>query len=364
MKSIETIRVLHCAESIKGGIATYLRELLPLQCEELGASNILLLIPESQERELPVPKGVQLVTFPDTTCRFRNALSLALLALRLVRKEKIDVVHLHSTFAGALARPLLALLGRSRLVYCAHGWAWDREMAVSAKRAVRAFEKLLSRITDSIVCISEYEKNSAIAAGISGDKLIVVKNAVRSCPPIAENVSLVWPECRLRLLFVGRLDRQKGVDVLLDAMKVLGDEVHALIAGDAVLRDVEKMDMPSNVTRIGWLTPGQLETVFKGAHVLLVPSRWEGFGLIAAEAMRAGLPVIATNVGGLPEVVDHEVSGIIVPPESASALVESIRSLSVDKLQKMGEAGQRRVAVHFSMSRLHNELIAIYKAIT
>jgi glycosyltransferase involved in cell wall biosynthesis len=356
--------VLHCAETIKGGIATYLRELIPYQYKSFGAGNIWILIPESQKAELAVPEGVHIETYADRGGRVSNAIRLALQALKIARREDIKIIHLHSTFAGATLRPLLAIVHRSAgIIYCAHGWAWDRPMPIFVKRIVIGIELFLSKITDRIVCISEHDKNTAIEVGISPKKLTVIHNAVNTQTPAMKAVTATWPEKKLRLLFVGRLDRQKGVDILLSALTLLDDNVHAVIAGASVLADDKNLVMPANVSKIGWLTPGELETLFANAHVLIVPSRWEGFGLIAAEAMRAGLPVIASNVGGLTEVVADQVTGIIVPAESPEALANTIKNLDITELKRMGDAGRLRVAKLFTMDRLHRELCTVYDSV-
>lgn len=357
-----SIRVLHCAETIKGGIASYMRELITIQSADFGAANVALLIPFSQVPELPVPKGVRVVTFDDSAGRVANAIRLAVVALSLARSFKPTVVHVHSTFAGATVRPALAAGYRSAcMVYCAHGWAWDRQMSAFGKRIVAAVERVLAMISDRIVCISNHEWQTAHAVGMPTKKLVVVRNAVNphtaSPLPMPRNL---WPAQARRLLYVGRLDRQKGVDILLEALSMLGDQAHAVIAGASVLADGSTLQLPANATHVGWVTPGQLETLFEQAQILVVPSRWEGFGLVAAEAMRAGVPVVATAVGGLPEVVEHGVTGLVVAPDSPVALATAIRGLTDADLHRMGVAGRERVTALFSMDRLHHELKSIY----
>ncbi len=353
--------VLHCAETIKGGIATYLRELIPLQRDEFGPNKVFVVIPESQRMELPVPNGVTVVTYADGGGRAANAMRLALRSLAVARRERVAVVHVHSTFAGALVRPLLALAYRSaRVVYCAHGWAWDRPLSGKARAAVVAVERLLSLLSDMIVCISEHERVTAIDNGISPSRLVVVRNGVSQQRPVPLGDAPHWPEGRLRVLFVGRFDRQKGVDLLFDALRVLGDKVHAVVAGAAVLADGTVLAMPDNVTTIGWVSPGELETLFASAQVLVVPSRWEGFGLIAAEAMRAGLAVVAARVGGLPEVVADGVTGMVIDPGSTDALVAALAQLSAERAREMGDAGKARFLEHFTMERVHRELREVY----
>ena len=236
-------------------------------------------------------------------------------------------------------------------------------MKFSGNRAVQMVERLLSMITDRIVCISEHDRYAAMAAGISPNKLVVVKNAVNARAPIAEGKVPAWPDGKLRVLFVGRLDRQKGVDILISALQLLGSEVHAVIAGASVIDVDDELVIPDNVTKLGWLTPGHLEALFCSAQVLVVPSRWEGFGLVAAEAMRSGLAVVATKVGGLPEVIDDGVTGVLVPADSYLVLADVLRNLDAEKLRRMGNAGRKRVAELFTMERLHRELCDVYSSL-
>ena len=170
-----------------------------------------------------------------------------------------------------------------------------------------------------------------------------------------------WPAEKRRVLFVGRFDRQKGVDILLDALRALRDSTFAYLVGSAVLGDGALLELPSNVRTTGWLSGPDLAAFYETADVLVAPSRWEGFGLTAVEAMRAGLPVIATRVGGLAEVVDHGVTGLLVEPNSSAALVEAIRSARAESLKSMGEAGRRRFVEHFTLDRVHAQLTALYQ---
>jgi glycosyltransferase involved in cell wall biosynthesis len=101
----------------------------------------------------------------------------------------------------------------------------------------------------------------------------------------------------------------------------------------------------------------------EACDMLVAPSRWEAFGLTALEGLRAGKAVVATNVGGLPEVVEDGVSGILIPPEDVLALREAILVLGADNAarQAMGRAGRQRFLKHFTINRLHDEILSLYR---
>lgn len=357
------MKILHAAETIKGGIASYLRDLLPLQARDFGPAAVTVVIPASQRRELPVVDGVRVVCFDDTGPRPLRAVRLALACSGEARRMRPTLVHLHSTFAGALARPWLAArLPSVPLVYCPHGWAWDRLGPPLQRRAIVAFERLQSRWTDAVVCISRHEAASAEAAGLPAAKLHVVLNGVGRQRPEPRPIDFRWKPGLLRVVFMGRLDRQKGFDVLVEALRALGPVAHVAVIGASVLGDT-RIAMPPNVESLGWLVPEEVAYVLRDADVVVVPSRWEGFGLVAIEAMRAGVAVLASSVGGLPEsVVDGE-TGRLVPPGDAGALAAALRDTPPEAWRRMGRAGQARFERLFDIERVHAELRALYETL-
>ncbi|MFJ3428866.1 glycosyltransferase [Pseudomonas fragi] len=355
------IEILHCAETIKGGIATYLRELLPLQAETFGAEAIAVIIPESQRTELPSLKGVKILTYKDKKNRALNSISIAKVTAHFIRENPTKIVHIHSTFAGVTLRPLIWILYRKvKAIYCPHGWAWDRPMSRWKRTLTIWIEKALSHLCKRIICISQHEKNTAIKIGINESKLSVVLNGMGCAPCPSTKQYAAWPGSGRKLLFIGRFDNQKGVDIFCDSLRQLKNKASGIIVGDYVLGDSEQLELPSNARHIGWLTAEDLQSLYLTADILIVPSRWEGFGLVAVEAMRAGLPVIASNVGGLAEVVEDNATGILIDPNSVQALVDAINRLSLESLKEMGMLGKLRFSQCFTIQRVHHELLGIY----
>lgn len=355
------MRLLHCAETVKGGIASYLRDVLPLQSRQIGLGCIWLVIPASQRVELPVPAGVIVLCYRDSGGRAGNALRLSLLVLKTVWRQRIGLVHVHSTFAGAVVRPVVRLAAwRTKLVYCAHGWAWDRPMSARGRGLVVAVERLLARFTDKVVCISAHDLRQALDAGLPSKVLRLVLNGVSADVPAAQPSQADWPSGLMRVLFVGRLDRQKGIDVLYRAMAGLQGHSHAVVVGASVLADDEFGAVPANVTLAGWQGPGQVADLMSRADVLVVPSRWEGFGLVAAEAMRAGLAVVASAVGGLPEIVQEGVTGYLVQPEQSEAFAAALQRHDAAGWHALGAAGRLRFERLFTVDRVHRELADVY----
>ncbi|MCY1441645.1 D-inositol-3-phosphate glycosyltransferase [compost metagenome] len=213
---------------------------------------------------------------------------------------------------------------------------------------------------DRIICISQHEKKLAIEAGIKIKKISVVLNGINDIKLRPPKTSRIWPSNARKLLFVGRFDQQKGADIFCDALKSLSQEACGILVGDYVLGDSQDLEIPNNVTRVGWLSSSELLELYASADALVMPSRWEGFGLVATEAMRAGLPVIASRVGGLPEIVEHEKTGLLFKPHDVQELVKAIRSLDESSLLTMGKAGRLRFEKLFFVERTHREIMNIY----
>lgn len=360
-----SINIIHCAETIKGGIATYLRELVPLQSQDIRNGNITILIPESQKEELPsISPRINIITFKDSQNRLLNAIRLAAAALRL--HQPSSIYHLHSTFSGLISRPLLKILRRkTNIIYCAHGWAWDRSQANHKKIAIKFIERFLSNFCDRIICISNHDFIVACEARIPEKKLKTIQNGIAKSAIAVSTPFLPAEETtKLKVLFIGRFDHQKGADIYCEAMSQISDIAIGYLAGGGVLFDSKELRIPQNVYPTGWLSPRELAAVFEHVDLIVIPSRWEGFGLVAIEAMRAGLPVIATKVGGLTEIVEDQITGLLVPPEDSGAISAAIRSLNRYSLDEMGKAGKARFERLFTIERVHKDIFDMYSDIT
>ena len=134
-------------------------------------------------------------------------------------------------------------------------------------------------------------------------------------------------------------------------------------AEDELRTQCRELGVAEKVTFLGWQQ--DLESVFRRWDVFCLPSLEEGFGLAALEAMASGLPVIATSVGGLPEIVEDGVTGCLVPPSDPRALAASLRKLLHDGAlrQAMGASAHRRVTDHFSVDRMVRNVAILYDSL-
>ncbi len=359
------MRVLHVFETLPGGPATYLSEVAPHQVAKYGAANVRVIVPD---RHLSHVQNIPLsciATFRRNG-RYKSLAALARAVTEEVQSFRPDVVHAHSTFAGLAVR-LVGALNRNfpPVVYCPHGWSFDMETLGPLRPVAKLGERLLAPLCQKIVAISQHEYDRGIEAGISPDRMVVIENGLSSNRPVA--VPVEWSDPRLKVLFVGRLDRQKGVDVLLKAVQSLGSQVAVKVIGAHVTTKEEQnkpISVPDNVELLGWKSPEEIAGYMNACDVVVMPSRWEGFGLVAVEAMRARKPVIASAVGGLRSIVRHGQTGFLVPAGDSDALAQTIVARDRAGWREMGLAGYMRFLSRYQSDRMNGDIVDLYDQMT
>lgn len=262
---------------------------------------------------------------------------------------------------------LLAPRHRPKITYCAHGWVFAREDPEWKNRIYAAIERRLARVTDAIVNISHYELNISAKHGLPDAISHVILHGTSGYAPSLTKIGGFNPSLT-NLLFVGRFDRPKGIDILLEAMRMLTDRpVHLYAIGGFVVDSgaLETMvsELPPNVTCLGWLPRQEVGAYFAAADALVMPSRWEGFGLTAIEAMSQATPVVASNRGALPEIIIPGKTGILVPELTSAVLAETIAGLDKEQMRRWGDEAQKRQQEFFSLERQNRELIDLYDAL-
>ena len=176
------------------------------------------------------------------------------------------------------------------------------------------------------------------------------------------------------IVFAGRLVREKGIDVLLKAFAQVVKAVpkaRLLIAGEGPERDrlqalIQEIDLVGTVSLLGHLPRDSMEQYFDQAWVQAVPSRWaEPFGMVAAEAMMRGTAVVATGSGGLVDIVQHEHTGFLVPPEDVDQLAKALLLLLKDRAlaEKFGQAGRKIALAKFGETTFVDRFVDHYEAL-
>jgi glycosyltransferase involved in cell wall biosynthesis len=256
---------------------------------------------------------------------------------RLLARYVPDVVHAHGLRAGAVTALALARTPRRErpaMVVTTHNAA---PSGATARAAYLALERLTARRADAVLCVSADLAARMRRAG-ARDVALAVVSAPPAAAPSAEAVgqarAAMGAAGRPVVLAVGRLTPQKGFDLLLEAMTILGDREPApllVIAGDgpqAARLAGRSAALGSDVRFLG--LRADIPALLAAADVVAVPSRWEGQPLIVQEALRAGRPLVASRVGGIPSLTGED-AALLVPPGDPGRLASAVRSLLDDR---------------------------------
>ena len=296
--------------------------------------------------------------------------------VRLLRAERIDLLHTHLFHADVMGRLAARRAGVPHLVHTVH----------VAERRFRPWQYLWARWAagrcDRIVCVSNAVRDHhAARTHLPLEDYQVIYNGVdldayRPDPLQRQLLRQQWgvgPR-QFVLAFIGRLDVQKNPLLFLAAWAALrqrGHDVRAVLAGDGPQRAAAEQFLRRHDHAGGARRLGRIDYVgelLAACDVLVAPSRWEGFGLMAAEAMAAGVSVVGTRVPGLSELIEEGASGLLVNSEDLPGLVAAIERLLGDApyRQRLAEAGRQRVRERFSIAaniaaheRLYHEVIGV-----
>ncbi|MGG5823781.1 glycosyltransferase [Falsiroseomonas sp. HW251] len=360
------LRLAHVTEAPGGGVLSYLQEAVAFQARSPDVAAVSVLGPEVNAAPIAAIDSPKLVvrTFEHRRGSVAGLLRLGRLTGSLLDDSRAEILHVHSTFAGVMARLRAAFsFRRPKVVYSPHGWAFSRTSSV--RPLIVAAERLLACVTDRIVCVSHAEMADAVAEGIPASKCVVIENGIATLPAAP---AVAAPKSarggRLRVLFVGRFDRQKGFDFCLAVMARLGDAAECFAVGDYVVGPAEaQLAIPENVTLLGWRDRAEVVELYKHADLLIMPSRWEGLPIVALEAMRSGLPIFSTPVGGLRDVVVDGITGRLFELSDPETVAGMIRSVTRETLAGYAERGHRRFLERFTAERMNSETVALYRSI-
>ncbi|MGY1625149.1 glycosyltransferase family 4 protein [Geodermatophilus sp. SYSU D00965] len=292
-----------------------------------------------------------------------------------IRRQRYDVVHTHTSIAGAMGRVAAWSAGTPVRVHMLHAYAGHAAVPQPRRSLFRAVERLLGLVTTHYVAGSAFIRDVGVRTRvIPASRTTVIhyssRQQVGDATPADRarlRAGLGLPEDALLVALVGRVEDQKGVDHLVRAARTVTAQVpaaHVVVVGDGTRRaEVERLTADLGLTgRVhvtGWRH--DLTDVMRTIDVLALPSRWEAFGIVNLEAMAAAKPVVGFAVEGVPEVVVHGETGLLSPAGDEEGLARDLVRVLTDPdlAARLGAAGRRRFVERFSpeeMVRAHVEL--------
>jgi len=297
--------------------------------------------------------------------------------LRLLRRERFDIVQTSAAKASLYGRLATRLVGVPVVIFTAHGFPFHDFMHRLLRWGLITLEKVLSRwCTDMVVSVSEADRRYAISKGIvPADRIVTIQNGIDLDRPIpkhddARRALALDPQAPV-VGMVGRLSRQKAPEDFLRVAALVAREFPDaifLVAGDGPLRDslerlAANLGIANQVRFLGFRE--DIPLMMAALDVFALSSLWEGLPLTILEAMAASKPVVATAVNGVAEVVQHGSTGLLARPQEVHQLAAHIATLLRDpaRARAMGEAGRRHVCEHFSIERMVAQLSDLYQAL-
>ena len=309
---------------------------------------------------------------------YAPALEALSVGLAMARDPVVaDVVHTHTWYVG-LGGMLTQAIHDLPLVVTLHSLEplrpWKADQLGTGYAVSTWAERLAVERAERVIAVSAQMRADILSHfQVAPERVVVIHNGVDADAFRRTEAREVLARHQVRepsLLCVGRISAQKGIFQLLEAARALPDEVSLVLCASSPDTPELAARLQAAVAgrpRVQWINAmlpvSEVVQLYSHAAVFACPSIYEPFGLINLEAMACGTPVVASRVGGIPEVVVDGETGWLVPPGDPAALAEALRVSLADptRARRMGEAGRRRVEAHFSWDRIAEHTLAVYR---
>lgn len=273
-----------------------------------------------------------------------------------------DIIHFHE---ADLSFPVFSFFVKKPKLLHLHG------IDFNFLKKYHLYRLMFKHVSDYYIAITNEMKKNLIEIGISRDRIIYLPNAI-DVKFFSSNRNVKKEENML--LFVGRITHIKGLHVLLKALHYLKKPSHLVIIGpiwdltyyngivDAFVKRINQ-EGRHKVTYLG--APDDILEWYQKAAIFILPSYWEAFPVVLLEALACGTPVVATSVGGIPEIIQNHQNGILIPPNNPLKLAEAIQYLmdNEDIRIRMSKEGREYVMRNFSLDVVVKKLCKIYRNI-
>jgi glycosyltransferase involved in cell wall biosynthesis len=305
---------------------------------------------------------------------------LAIFEIRkLYNSLKPEIVHLNSSKAGILGSFASWIMdhGSLSIIYTAHGWVFDEPLEPFKKWLYRFLEKITARAKNYTIVLSNKDKKTAEnVLRIPSNKLKIIPNGIG---PNKETLTLIDARLELKIsnddFVIGSIAnhyKTKGLDILIDSFaKVCQqiDNARLVIIGDGPETNNLKMQIANCKLEDKIILSGYQDNASKylpAFDLFVLASRKEGLPYTLLEAMIANVPVIATKVGGIPEVIEDKITGLLVSPENSHELSKAIiyAYQNPDEIKKMAQKGHLTIEEKFSIDKMVESTRNLYKKMT
>ncbi|MGB2580808.1 MAG: glycosyltransferase family 4 protein [Minisyncoccia bacterium] len=338
----------------------------------LGGSG--LLIQKLQE------KGIRVLQISSLTRDLNTAsdLSAFLELLSIFRNEKPDVVHLNSAKAGGVGTLAARLAHVPKIIFTAHGWAFNEERGRLQRIIIKFFSWITILLSHKTIAVSDAVKNDTKNWPLTNNKVVVIKNGIKEPEFYIKEIAreklfaltnaIPMPDAFI-LGTIAELHKSKGIQYAIEAfagIAQIDSRLHYFVLGGGDEKErleglVKHYGLQGRVFLVGFVEDAA--RFLPAFDVFILPSITEALGLVILEAGYAGLPVVASNVGGIPEIIEEGKTGMLIQPRDSKGLAEAIKKIfeSPTIRTSLGMALREKIIGDFSQEKALSATLYLYE---
>jgi glycosyltransferase involved in cell wall biosynthesis len=281
----------------------------------------------------------------------------------LLKQLQPDLIHAHSSKAGIVAR-IAGRICNIPTIFTAHGWGFSPGTPLVRRQIALAIEKIGAKLGDRVICVSESDRALAMNLGVgTPEKLVTIRYGIPNQSLLIADPSQYSP----RLIMVARFNEQKDQATLLQAIAQLKNtKLHLDLVGSGPsqksCKDLAyRLQISDRVSFLGDRL--DVQDLLAQSQIFILSTHYEGLPISILEAMRSGLPVVATEVNGVPEEIIHNQTGFLVPHADVDAVASALNTLvnNAQLRKKMGNAGRQKFLEEFTQEKMLSSLDKLYQ---
>ena len=292
--------------------------------------------------------------------------------LKIIRQEKPDVLHLNSSKISGVGGVAGRIEGVPKIVFTAHGWAFNENRSFLSKVIIKILHSITVLLSHTTIAVAEKIKTSISSLSFIRNRIVVICNGIKNYKllSIKESSEKLGIESgKTIIMSIAELHPSKGLDIAIKSISLLPKEkqekISYLILGSGEEKDsleklITDLGLENSVRLLGFVPDAK--SFLRVADMFLLSSRTEAFPYVILEAGLAGVPTIATNVGGIYEVIKDMQNGILVPPRNPREIAEAISYLldRKDKQKEFSKNIKQTVSEFFPFSKMLEETLRVY----
>lgn len=283
---------------------------------------------------------------------------------KIIHQFQPDLISTHSSKAGILGR-VVARIHKTPCLFTAHGWSFTDGVPQPTRRLYELIERSAAPLAAQIICVSDYDRHLAIRLGINPNRLKTIHNGMPNITlPVAADMGT---DDEVKIVMIARFGQQKDHATLIKAFQGVSGARLIFVGDGPSLGEMkslaEDLGLSQKVDFLGFRK--DIPQILAQAQVFALISHWEGFPRTIIEAMRAGLPVVASDVGGAAEAIVEGISGFAVPRSDVETLRDRLCRLvtNAQLRAQMGQAARQLYEEAYTFDRMFAETYQTYEAI-